>query len=364
MKASRQQYVKILSENYGDPSATMTALKDAGMTEELNGYYQNLLALREQRAKTSVAEAKEVSSTARLASETISGLLRLEEGPTRDEQYPITRSRLLALMPDLESLLPETPDATTYEVIADTATTMRTGADQVAMNDAEFNKADRWWKKQEKEDVKAQDVFANAVGKLSVASKKTWQGEVEFQRRRIEKFAPDRLDTFDSMTSAGHSKDTKAALKEWAGEGKDFTGEYGNYRKFTEENGETPMAPLEFAQAMAKAKKVESPDEKDPLTPSEALAVLRYLDAQAKERKGSEVEHFDTDLDVLRQREATDRGYDLGRLEALAVGKGAEVGDFSSMNDDEFQALIGKQGDMTSEQREEAAKEWDRRFKQ
>ena len=364
VKASRQQYVKILSENHGDPVATMTALKDAGMTSELSQFYQNLLSLREQKAKTSVAEAKEVSTNARLVSETIGGLLRVGEGQDRDEQYSIARGRILSLAPELESMLPEAPDAMTYEILADTATMMRTGADQANMDKAEFNKADRWWKKQGSEDDKAQDVFNNAVERLSNVNKKAWQNEVEFQRRRIQKFSPDRLDTFDSLTSAGHSKDTKAALKEWAGKDNDFTGEYGNYRTFAEESGETPIGPLEFARAMAKAKKVESPDEKDSLSPSEALAVIRYVDAQAKDRKESEVENFDTPLEELRQSIATERGFDLGRLEALAVGKETDILDFSSMNDDEFQALIGKKGELTPEQLEAAAQEWDRRFSQ
>ena len=363
-KAKRQQYVKILSENHGDPVATMTALKDAGMTGELSQFYKNLLSLREQKAKTSVAEAKEVSTNARLVSETIGGLLRVGEGQDRDEQYSIARGRILSLAPELESMLPEAPDAMTYELLADTATMMRTGADQANMDKAEFNKADRWWKQQESEDAKAQDVFGNAVKRLSNVNKNAWQDEVEFQRRRIKKFAPDRLDTFESMISTGHSKATKAALKEWAGEDNDFSGEYGNYRKFAEESGETPIGPLEFSRAMAKAKKVESPDEKDPLSPSEALSVLRYVDSLAKARKESEVEYFDVPLETLRQNIADEKGYDLGHLEALSVGKGTDVSDFSSMSDDEFQALIGKQGEMTAEQREAAAKEWDRRFKQ
>ena len=362
-KAKRQQYVKILSENHGDPVATMTALKDAGMTGELSQFYKNLLSLREQKAKTSVAEAKEVSTNARLVSETIGGLLRVGEGQDRDEQYSIARGRILSLAPELESMLPEAPDAMTYELLADTATMMRTGADQANMDKAEFNKADRWWKKQESEDAKAQDVFNNAVKRLSNVNKNAWQDEVEFQRRRIKKFAPDRLDTFESMISTGHSKATKAALKEWAGEDNDFSGEYGNYRTFAEESGETPIGPLEFARAMAKAKKVESPDEKDRLSPSEALAVIRYVDAQAKDRKESEVENFDTPLEELRQSIATERGFDLGLLEALAVGKETDILDFSSMNDDEFQALIGKKGELTPEQLEAAAQEWDRRFK-
>ena len=364
IKASRQQYVGILSEHYGDPVGTMEALKDAGMAEHLNQFYQNLLALREQRAKTSVAEAKEVSTNARLVSETIGGLLRVEEGQPRDEQYPIARGRILSIIPELEPLLSETPDAMTYEVLADTATMMRTGADQANMDTADFNKADRWWKKQETEDAKAQDVFNNAIEELVKCSKKTWDGCVKFHRSKIEKFAPDRLDTIDALTSGGYSVKTKTALKEWVGEGKDFSGEYGNYRTFAEESGETPIGPLEFARAMAKAKKVDSPDEKDPLTPSEALAVIRYLGAQAKERKGSEVEHFDTDLRVLTQTEATDRGYDLGRLEALAAGKDPPTSAFSSMSDDELRALGENQGGLTPEQLEEAAKEFDRRFNQ
>ena len=362
-KAKREQLISILSEHYKDPIGTMEALKAAGMVEELNDYYQNHLALREQIAKTTKAEKIEVSSAARLSSETISGLLRLD-GSARDAQYPMSRSLIIAQRPDLEPELPESPDEETYAFLKDAAVASRTFADQAAMDTAEFKKIDNWWKLQDQKDKKGQDVFGNAVKRLSAAGKKAWTGEVEFQRRRIEKFAPDRLDTFDALTSGGHSVKTKTALKEWAGEGKDFSGEYGNYRMFAEESGETPIGPLEFAQALAKAKKPEEVDEKDTLRPSEALSVLRYVDSLAKARKESEVEYFDVPLETLRQNIADEKGYDLGHLEALSVGKGTDVSDFSSMSDDEFQALIGKQGEMTAEQREAAAKEWDRRFKQ
>ena len=362
-KAKREQLISILSEHYKDPIGTMEALKAAGMVEELNDYYQNHLALREQIAKTTKAEKGEVSSAARLSSETISGLLRLE-GPERDAQYPMSRSLIIAQRPDLEPELPESPDENTYAFLKDTAVASRTFADQAAMDTAEAKKIDNWWKLQDQKDKKGQDVFGNAVKRLSAAGKKAWTGEVEFQRRRIEKFAPDRLDTFDALTSGGHSVKTKTALKEWAGEGKDFSGDYGNYRKFIEETGETPMGPLELAAAMAKAKKVESPDEKDPLTPSEAIAVLRYVDSQAKYRKENSVEHFDIPLEQTRQDIAREKNYDLVRLEALAAGKGTSVLDFSSMSDDELRELGGNQGGMTPEQLEEAAKEFDRRFNQ
>ena len=363
IKARRQRYISILSENFGDPVGTMKSLKDEGMVEEMNAEYQKMLTLREQKAKTDTAEWKNQETQARLASETIQGLLRLE-GPARDEQYPIARSRILSILPEMEDLLPESPDELTYETLGDTATMIRTAADQMDMDSAEFKKVENARKRQEGMDKKAEDTFDKAIEKLSKVSKGFWDGEVKHQRKRIEKHSPDRLEQFDALTSAGHSKDTKAALKEWAGEGKDFTGEYGNYRKDAEERGETPMDPLEFARAMTKARKTEEVDEKDPLKPSEALAVLRYVDSMAKYRKESEVEYFDIPLEQLRQDIASEKGINLGRLEALSVGKETAVLDFSSMSDEELRSLGEKKGELTKEQLEAAAQEWDRRFKQ
>ena len=324
VKARREQYISILSDNYGDPAGTMNALKDAGMVEEMNAEYQKMMLLREQRAKTDTAEWKEAETQARLASETIGGLLRLD-GPARDEQYPIARSRILSIMPDLESVLPESPDALTYEVLGDTATMMRTAADQMDMDESDIKKVESARKRQEGMEKKAEDTFDKSIERLSKTSKGFWDNEVKHQRKMIEKHSPDRLEQFDEMTKGGHNRKTKSALKAWAGESKGFTGEYGNYRKHAEENGETPMGSLEFAQAMAKARKPEGAAEKDPITPSQALALINFVKSTAKDRRDSEMEYFDMPMDQVEQKIAEERGWDLARLQEQAEGKGARM---------------------------------------
>ena len=327
IKARRQKYVGIISEHYGDSVATMTALKDAGLIAELKLYRQNMLDLRGQIAKTSLAEAKEVSTTARLASETIGGLLRLEEGPARDEQYQVARSRVLALAPDLEGMMPETPDATTYEVLADTAATLRSGADQAGMDDAAFNRADRWWKKQENEDAKGQDVFNKAIKKMSGVNKGAWESELKFQSKRIEKFSPEHLETFKSLTGGGHSRETKADLKKFSGEGPEFSGAYSNYRNDALERGEDPMSFLDFMRAMWRGRRSGSGKKEEQegiLTPSQALAVLRSVEAAAKERRDAEERFWDMPMDEVEKTVALERGWYLKELREMAMNEDPE----------------------------------------
>ena len=324
VKARREQYISILSDHYGDPAGTMKALKDAGMVEEMNAEYQKIMMLREQKAKTNTAEWKEAETQARLVSETIGGLLRLE-GPARDEGYSIARSRILSLMPDLESFLPETPDAQTYELLGDNATMLRTAADQMGMDESEIKKVEAARKRQEGKEKKAGDIFDKAIVKLSKTSKGFWDNEVAFQRKKIEKNSPDQLEYFDQITSGGHNRETKSALKAWAGEKGGFTGEYGNYRRHAEESGGSPMGPLDFAQAMAKARKPEGEAEKDPITPSQALALINFVKSTAKDRRDSEAEYFDMPMDQVEQKIAEERGWDLARLQEQAEGKGARM---------------------------------------
>ena len=255
VKARREQYIGILSDHYGDPTGTMKALKDAGMVEEMNAEYQKIMMLREQKAKTNTAEWKEAETQARLVSETIGGLLRLE-GPARDEGYPIARSRILSLMPYLESFLPETPDAQTYELLGDNATMLRTAADQMGMDESEIKKVEAARKRQEGMEKKAGDIFDKAIAKLSKTSKGFWDNEVAFQRKKIEKNSPDQLGYFDQITSGGHNRETKSALKAWAGEEKGFTGEYGNYVESMEVQGKQPQDFLGF---VAQKENITSP---------------------------------------------------------------------------------------------------------
>ena len=326
IKARREKYIGILSEHYGDPAGMMKALKDAGMVEEMNAEYKKMLALREQRAKTNTAEWKEEEGKGRSVSETISGLLRLE-GPDRDEQYQIARNRVLSVMPEMEPMWPDSPDETTYETLADSATMMRTGADQMAMDEAEFKKVESSRKRQEGMDKKAEEVFDKAIEKLSNTSKGFWEGEVRHQRKRIEKYSPDRLGQFDEMTAGGHNRETKSALKEWAGEGKSFTGEYGNYRKHAEEKGETPIAPLDFSRAMAKARK-PGEEEKDPLTPTQALALIHSVKREAATLRDEDDMFFDMSVEESEKEVARKRNLDWDRLLARSVGEQPQQPEF------------------------------------
>ena len=373
-----EAYIDILSKHRGDPSAVLEALHEAEMPDRANNYYQGMMKTREAIAKADKAETEETAARFRNLAELF---LRFQENTPEEEwesAYPVVRMQaekfLEGTAPELMEQLPETPDAATFKFMRNIGVRSRDLSDQLLAEEKIVNTAKKNQDLRQSIIKAEDDNFLKGLQSMSkVRSEGSWKAQREFLlKNRINE---DQVERFNSLVPMEYSPEAKDGLKEFLGDSKKFpdayqaaldTGFEGSYLDFVREKAE-----------VSRAEKEEK--EKKKITPSQALANLRALATATKEREYEE-QFEGMNKEQISQVIANEWGWDLEKFREIAGGNpeepppgllkpkpshtpGGFPSIFSSMSDDELIALAGKKGELTPEQMEEAAKEWDKRFK-
>ena len=311
-REKQKRYVAILAKHRGDPAAAFNALYDSGMPDLALQYRASVHELRKKAAEEGKAEAEEAATQHRILGET---MLRLQNYPSEewDEVYPAIRRQLRSVLGEdspIMELLPETPEPGTYELMGIIGKMTLSQADILAMKKGELELLDKEFalkeKEQDREDENLQKAFVS-MGKRS--SKAGWTAEYDHQLHRL---SPEKAEIFEAIVSSTYSPEDRKNAQEAGKSEPEFTGDFRNWR----ESGETGSF-IEFKTVMAKIDRAS--DKGGGLTPSQALAGLRYLAMLAKERR------HDDQFEGMNQGQivellANERGWDLSRLRDLAGG--------------------------------------------
>ena len=312
-REKQKRYVAILAKHRGDPAATFKALYDAGMPDLALQYRASVHELRKKAAEEGKAEAEEAATQHRILGET---MLRLQNYPPEewDAAYPVVRRQLRSVLgedsPFLE-LFPETPEPGTYELMGIIGKMTQSQADILAMKKGELELLDKEFALKEKEQDRDDELSRKAF--VSMGKRRSQAGwTAEFNHQREHRLSPEKAKIFEAIVSSVYSPEARENAQE-AGKSKPkFTDDFANYRN----SGGTEDF-LGYKTLMAKIDRAS--DKGGDLTPSQALAGLRYLAMLAKERR------HDDQFEGMNQGQivellANERGWDLSRLRDLAGG--------------------------------------------